>query len=109
MGDAIYCGLITAGAIAETSGDTAYGRNADAREVVYFPIRQVLPQICHNLPAVNQRLKLGRCAQVVEELTQFAGIAQDHERFEEVFLSAMLLAVRFVSIGFHSCTNVLMR
>ena len=66
-------------------------------------------QVLDDLPAIDERLKFRRRAQVLEEIAALLGALEADESLEQARLRRVLLALGFVSIGFqvYQCINVL--
>ena len=60
-------GAIAAEAFIEKPRDATDRRDADAREVVNTPIRQVFLQQFDDVPAIDQRLQFRRSTQILEK------------------------------------------
>ena len=83
--------------------------NADPRQVVNSTIGEPLFQVFHDLPAIDERLKLCGCAEILEEIAAFVGAPEADYSVKKRVFGARLLAFGFVSIGLHCYTNVLTR
>ena len=59
--------LVATGAIVQEPGNPADGGHANPREVVNFPVGHAFLEEGYYLPAVHQRLQLGRRASVQQE------------------------------------------
>ena len=101
MGGSIDGCLVTTGSIGEAARDTADGGYADTAEVMNFAIGEVFLQISDDLPPIHERLQLGGCAQIREEIATFSDTLQSHYCLEERVFGARLLAFGFVSVRFH--------
>lgn len=112
MGSSVDGGFVAAGAVAQTAGDPSNGGDADAGEVMNFPVWEIFLQILNHLPAIDQRLQLGRCTQVFKKTADFSGIAQGDQGSKQGVFCSLLLSSGFVSIRFHElyqCINALVR
>ena len=107
MGGSAYCGLITARAIDQAASNPTDRRNANASKVVNLSIGQVFLEILNDLPSVNQRLELCRGAKILKKTADFLAVSHCGKRPDEGLFCTLLLTVCFVSIRFHSCTNVI--
>ena len=94
-------GRVTAMTIGEEPRDASDRGDTDPGHVVDAAIGKVFLQQADDPPAIDQRLQLGRRAQVLEKIAAFAQILQADDRSEEGVLIAFLLPGRFVSVGFH--------
>ena len=105
---AFYGSLVTTKTVGEATGDPPDGGHTDTGEIVDLPIGEVLLQVFHNLPAIDERLKFGRCAQIFEEIAALLKAFEAVDGFEKSTFGVGLLAPGFIAVWFHECTSVLM-
>ena len=75
--------------------------HADAGQVVNLPVRQALLKVFDCLPTIDERLQLGRRAQVAKQLAALGdGLHADDGREKRV-LGFRLAALRIVTVGLH--------
>ena len=63
--------LVTAKTVGQAAGDAPDRGNTDTGEVVDLPVGEVLLQVFDNLPSIDERLKFGWRAQILEEIAAF--------------------------------------
>src|SRR5262245_4569963 len=80
--------LVTAVARDQEPRDAADRRDGHARDLVNLAIGQAVLEVLHDRPAVDERLELGRRAQVAEELLAFRLVTQAQDRAVEPLLRA---------------------
>ena len=102
-------GLVTTETVGEESRDPPDRGHTDTGEVVDLSVGEILLQVFHHLPAIDERLKFGRRAQILEEITAFLKALEAVDGFEQGALGIGLLTAAIVTIGLHECTSVLMR
>jgi len=95
--------------IGQATRDAPDSRNTDTGEVVNPAIGQALFKVFHNLPAIHERLEFGGRAQIPEEIATFIHASEADNGLEERVFGARLLSLAVVSVGLHSCINVLTR
>ena len=103
-------GLVAAETVSEETGYTPDSRYTDPCEVVNFSVGQALLQVLDHLPAIHERLELGRCAQILEEAATLVDRLEAADSGAERVFGARLLAGCFVAIGLHNmyqCNNAL--
>jgi hypothetical protein len=84
---------VAAEAIRQESCDATDGGNADACEIVNLPIGQILLQVFHNLPAIDQCLEFGGSAEVLEEIAALSGRPEADYGLEKGILGTLLLSL----------------
>jgi hypothetical protein len=99
--NAIDYSTIATRAISQAARYAADGCNADPRQVVNPAIREPLFQVFNDLPAIDERLKLRGCAEVLEEIAALIRALEADYSVEKRVFGACLLALRFVPIRFH--------
>jgi hypothetical protein len=93
--------LVTAITVRDEAGDTPDCGDTDASQVMDLSVGKFLLQVLHNLP-------FGGGAEIFEKIAALL------DRFETVYCGEKcrfgdgLLTPRFISVGFHIRTNVLM-
>ena len=100
---------VAARAIRQAACYAPDGGNADPRQVVNSAIGEPLFQVFNDLPAIDERLKLCGCAEILEKIAAFSGALEADYSVKKGVFGACLLAFGFVSIGLHCHTNVLTR
>jgi len=86
-------GAVAAEAIRQESCDASNGSNTDACEIVDLSIGQVLLQVFHNLPAIDQCLEFGGSAEVLEEIAALSGRPEADYGLEKGILGTLLLSL----------------
>ena len=74
-----------------------------------LPVGQILLQVFHYLPTVDERLELRRSAEVFKEIAALFDALETIDRGEKSAFCVGLLAPGFVAVGLHVRTNVLTR
>ena len=69
----VHCSLVATEAVGKKTGDATNGGNADAGQVVNFPVGEAFFEVVDDLPAVNQRLQFRGRAQIFKKGTAFLG------------------------------------
>src|SRR5262245_56188430 len=90
--------LVTAVACDQEPCHAADRRDGHARDLVNLAIGQAVLEVLHYGPAVDERLELGRRAQIAEELLAFRLVAQAQDRAIEPLLCASGVPGRSVAI-----------
>src|SRR5690349_14148587 len=101
--------LVTAVACDQEPRDAADRRHGYARDLVNLAIGQAVLEVLHDGPAVDERLELGRSAQITEELLAFRLVTQAQDRAVEPLLRASGVPRRPFAIGFHATCFVSMK
>ena len=100
-------GLVAAEAVGQKARDTPDRSDADTGHVVDLAIGKALFQVFDHLPAVDQRLKLGRRTEILEEVAALADVLEAENSLEQGVFGASNATVRFVTVGLHVRTNVI--
>ena len=98
---------VAAESISQAAGNAADRGNADACQVVDSSIGEVLFKIFNNLPTINEGLEFRRGAEIFEEAAALRDVLEADNGFEKGIFGTRLLSFCFVSIGLHSCINVI--
>jgi hypothetical protein len=74
---------------------------------VDLSVGEILLQIFHNLPPVNEGLKFCGGTQVLKEIAAFFTALEAIDCLEEGAFGVCLLAPCFIAVRFHGCISVL--
>jgi len=100
-GCSVDCGSVATEAISEETRNPANGRHADASQVVNLAVGETLLEQLNDLPAINQRLQLGRSTQIAKKIAALGGCLEAYHRAKQGILGCSLLALRVLSVRFH--------
>ena len=100
--------VVTTSTVCQTAGHAANRGNAYAGQVVDLPVGKVFLQVFDDLPSIDKGLKFSGGAEVFEKRSDLGRIFQGDQGSKKGIFCAALFSFRFVSIGFHDRTNVLM-
>ena len=101
LASSFYGCAIAAEAIGQETGDSTDRGDTDAGQVVDLPVGQVLLEVFHDLPAIDQGLQLGGRAEILEEISTLGGRLEADYGVKQGIFSTLLLSLGFVTIGFH--------
>ena len=98
---AFYGSLVTTKTVGEAAGDAPNRGHADTGEVVDLPVGELLLQVFNDLPAIDQSLKFGRRAQILEEIAAFLKALEAVDGLEKSAFGVGLLTSGFITVGLH--------
>ena len=101
MASSVDGGAVATETVGQETGDSPNCGNADARQIVNLPVGQVLFEVLHHLPAINQRLQLSRGAQILKEIAALIGGPKADNGLEQGIFGNFLLTLGFVAVGLH--------
>ena len=106
---AFYGCLVTTKTVGDESCDAPDRGHTDTGEVVDLPVGEILLQVFNDLPSIDQRLKFGRRAQVLEEILTLLRGLEAVDGLKKGTFGIGLLAPCFIAVRFHGRTSVLTR
>src|SRR5690606_15556203 len=98
----LHGGRIAAKTVAQESGDAPYRGYADAREFVDAPVRQVLLQQLHDLPAIHECLQLRGRAEILEEAAALSDVFETDDGPEQRVFVAAAFGLGVGAVGLHT-------